>query len=100
MSGFSLFPDPNPAPEGLKLLHVADSVPEAEMLSQALIEAGFHVEYVPGGTGGGVFGIAGNNAIYISEAEYDPAAEFLKDYLAAPPQEPTEEGGEESGSGE
>lgn len=74
------------APDGLRILHVATSIPEAEMLRQVLSEAGFEIEYVPA-TSTGVFGTTGNNVIYISEEKYPEAAQFLADYLNPQPPE-------------
>lgn len=70
-------------PVGLKALHTAESIPEADLMRQLLIEAGFHVEYVPG-TAMGVFGISGSSTLYVPEAEYAAAAEFVRDYLNPP----------------
>lgn len=64
------------APAGLKRFHIADSVPEADLLRQVLAGAGFHVEYVPGSGRD-----AGSRTLYVSETEYAEADEFLKDYL-------------------
>lgn len=71
-------------PEGLRVLHVATSIAEADMLRQVLAEAGFNIEFVPA-TSTGVFGTTGNSVIYIAEADYAAASEFLKEYLEAPP---------------
>lgn len=70
-------------PGGLSFLYTAGSVPEAEMLTQVLLEAGFHIEYVSPVTVG-IFGITGNNVIYVAENEHSQAAEFLRDYLNPP----------------
>jgi hypothetical protein len=67
-------------PEGLKVLHVAPSQPEADLVRQVLIESGFHVEYVSS-TGGGAFGVMGSNVVYVQEADYDAALAFLQEYL-------------------
>ena len=48
------------------------------MLRQVLIEAGFHVEYVPG------FKSYESRTIYVPEAEFTAAAEFLGQYLNTP----------------
>jgi hypothetical protein len=71
------------APKGLRLLHAASSVPEAEMLTQVLIAEGFQIEFVPSITTG-VFGTTGNSEIYVAEADYDRAVQFLKEYLTPP----------------
>ena len=73
------------SPSGLRWLHTASSIPEAEMLQQVLIAEGFHIEYVPS-TATGAFGTTGNTNIYVPEREYAQAAEFLKAYLNPPPE--------------
>lgn len=70
-------------PMGLELLYTADSIPEADMLRQVLIEAGFHVEYVPA-SAMGVFGVSGSPTLYVPDSELAAAAEFLRDYLNPP----------------
>lgn len=70
-------------PDGLKLLYTALSVAEAEMLSQMLIEAGFHIEFVPS-TMTGVFGMTGNHLIYVHANELEKATGFLEEYLLPP----------------
>ncbi len=72
-----------PDPDGLKLLFTAASSPEAELLRQVLIEAGFHIEFVPS-TVTGVFGLTGNTCIYVPAGEYAEAQAFLRDYYSAP----------------
>lgn len=65
---------------GLKLLHTAGTVTEAEWLRQALSEAGFRMEYVPSASTG-IFGTSGNSSIYVEPEDYDEASEFLRAYL-------------------
>lgn len=78
-----------PAPDGLKLLYAAPTVPEAELLRQILTEAGFAVEFVPS-TEMGVFGISGNPCIYVRDTDYAEAHAFLMEYLAATPEDSAE----------
>ncbi|HBF33614.1 TPA: hypothetical protein DDW35_03525 [Candidatus Sumerlaeota bacterium] len=74
-------------PDGLRLLHCADSVPEAELLTQVLTEAGIHVEFVPTWTGG-AFGMSGsNNDIYVQEDDFSKAKELVKEYFDGNPVE-------------
>lgn len=73
-----------PAPEGLELLHTAGTAAEAEMLSEVLAEAGFHMEHVAS-PGMGIFGSVGNSSVYVRSEEFHEAAAFLKEYLAAEP---------------
>jgi hypothetical protein len=70
-------------PMDLKALYTAGSSPEAEMLRQVLIDAGFHVEYVPS-PATGVFGVTGNSTIYVPAGEFDAATQFLGEYLSPP----------------
>lgn len=70
-------------PTGLKPLYTANSSPEAEMLRQVLIDASFHVEYVPT-PATGVFGVTGSSTIYVPEDELGAATEFLGEYLSPP----------------
>lgn len=69
--------------QGMRLLHTADTITEAGWLQQALAEAGFYMEYVPS-TAAGIFGITGNNSIYVRPEEYNDARDFLDEYLNAP----------------
>ncbi len=80
-------------PSGLRLLHTADTIPEAEMLSQILHEEGFPIEYVPT-AGAGIFGIQGNRTIYVREDAFDTADAFLSEYLSGKVESP--EGTEEA----
>ncbi len=68
------------APQGLKLLHTANTVTEAEWLTQILRDAGFAMQYVPSASTG-IFGTSGNSSIYINRDEYDEALDFLNQYL-------------------
>lgn len=68
------------APQGLKLLHTANTVPEAEWLTQVLRDAGFAMEHVPTASTG-IFGTSGNSSLYVRPDEHDEAAEFLHNYL-------------------
>jgi hypothetical protein len=77
------------APDGLRLLHCAGSVPEAEMLTQILIDEGLHIEFVPSWTTG-TFGTTGNSNIYVQQADYDRAAQLLRDYLDGDAVDPTD----------
>ena len=67
-------------PPELKLLYTASSAAEAEMLSQVLIENGFHIEFVPT-EAAGIFGITGNPSIYVQEGEYEQAIQFIGEYF-------------------
>ena len=88
----SILPDPDntgpvdePNPDGLILLYHASSAAEADLLSQILVEAGYHPEYVPSPLT--MVAITGNASIYIAPGEYTEALDFLREYFNAP-QEP------------
>jgi hypothetical protein len=78
--GSKMPPSNEPSPMEVVELYVANSIPEADLISQVLIEAGFRVEHVPTAATG-MFGITGSNIIYIQAEDYDEAALFLKQYL-------------------
>ncbi len=80
-----------PSPEGLRLVHCAATVAEAEMLRQLLSEEGFHVEHVPS-TSTGVFGTTGNSSVYVRDDQFESAQTFLEEYLSAEPIMEEEEG--------
>lgn len=71
-----------PSPEGLVLVRSADSAPEADLLRQVLVEAGFHPEYVPTALrGSAASGGYDSPYIYVPEAEAREARRFLVEYL-------------------
>jgi hypothetical protein len=69
-------------PDGLGLVHVASTTAEAEMLGNVLTDAGFHVEFVPS-IAMGVFGMAGNNRVYVRREEREECIAFIDEYLRA-----------------
>lgn len=72
------------APQGLKLLYTSSTAAEADMLRQVLEEVGFHPEHVPSANAA-VFGMVGNNSVFVPLEEFEQAEAFLKEYLAAEP---------------
>lgn len=74
------------ARSGLRLLHMAGTSAEADLLRQVLSGAGFQMEYVPTSSVG-VFGTTGSNRVYVRAEEFDEAEAFLKAYLEAPDQQ-------------
>ncbi|MGI8905395.1 MAG: hypothetical protein ACR2IE_02765 [Candidatus Sumerlaeaceae bacterium] len=72
------------APSGLKLLHVAPTTAEADLMRQVLAEAGFEIQYVAASSTG-VFGTSGNRSIHVREDQFEDANQFLTEYLAAEP---------------
>lgn len=71
-------------PDGLRFLHAAATIPEAEMLRQVLTDAGFHIEHVAAAATG-AFGINANSSIYVRADQYEEADAFLREFLSAEP---------------
>lgn len=72
------------APDGYRVLHVAQTGMEADLLRQVLAEEGFEAPYVPS-VWTAVAGQIGNNPnVYVRAEQYDEAREFLLDFLTAP----------------
>lgn len=78
------------APSGLKLLHSASTASEAELLRQTLLEAGFHVEYVPSKSSG-IFGTTGSVDVYVKAEETGEALAFLREWERYQGEVPEEE---------
>ncbi len=72
----------------LRLLHTANTTAEADMLRQLLIDAGFHIEYVPSASTG-IFGTSGSSSIYIQPDQFEDADAFLKQYYSSDLTAPT-----------
>jgi hypothetical protein len=70
-------PFPTSTPDGLAHVGSAPNPAEAELTRQTLIDAGFHVEYVPSVTTG-VFGTTGSVHVYVRASEKNETCEFLR----------------------
>lgn len=68
------------APGGYRVVHVAQTGMEADLLRQVLAEQGFEMPHVPS-VWTGIVGQIDNPNIYVQAEQFEEAREFLREFL-------------------